>query len=229
MSVGIFHPMDELCWYCGSRERAIAAIGNAIGNMVYSSDITPSLNMIGEYLGTFPAMTNEVNDHLLRDRMQICDECLTRLFDQVKGLPKEYIDNQLHNYDLQRSEVADFDTCLISWDDRHYPYGCWLQCFPDTDVMQKFQSLELGELFRRGLRFHGKVLFGREEFVHFLQRFATGTCIASHEFLEHVAEHIIISDGQSFHNFAKVRAVIYDVSIWNVKQPFKSGDEISQS
>lgn len=202
-----------LCWLCGQSTNRIACNGETIGSMVYTAHILVSLE-IGENLGKPIPLPQHLTDHVTKDCLQVCTKCIADLGSQVGHLPTEYVSAHLYRSEEQLTDIADIDTGLKSWKDAIYPFGCWLRGFPDIDVRQKFYSMDLGELFERGFRFDGKVSFGEEEFARFLSRFASGTSEASNEFLEHVSDHIKVSEESQRRELAKVRAVVYDVSVW---------------
>jgi len=209
-----FQGYEQFCWFCGTTNHRIKVQGNAIGNMVYSSHISASAAPLGKTFADLPTIPPRVLDHVVKDRLQICEECINSIAVRVGELPNEYVDAHLQRKAEQSPDIADVDMGLKSWRQVAQPFGCWLRDYPAIDVWEKYYSLDLGDLYQRGFRFAGEVTFGDDEFRVFLKRFAAGTSQGSDEFFEHVSRHLVVPN-ELLAQVARVRAVVYDVSIWS--------------
>jgi hypothetical protein len=189
--------------------------------MVYSSPATVSSEVIVAFNEKLPPISAQMCDHAIKDVLRICDACLSGLAEKVDELPASYVAAHLARHEDQRSDIADVDAGISSWIDVVYPFGCWLKTFPDVDVNRKFYALDLGELFEKGLRFIGRASFGEPEFSHFLSRFATGTSNWTDEFVRHFGNHIIVDNETHLKELAKVRAVVFDVSVFLAAREMK--------
>jgi hypothetical protein len=203
-------PEAKLCWYCGQWRTTHVFWGETIGGMVYSSSICVSLRYAnGLDLQPRPP---EIDLHTTYGGLKICDECVYRLATSCGTLPDSYIEEHRQRYELQLTEVANFDTGLMTLQERIFRFGCWLRTFPDVNVRQRFQSLELAKLYDLGFRLQGKVDFGEPEFQQFVDRFCSEESDASPEFLDHITKHIT-APSPLLRRLAGLRAVIFDVSI----------------
>jgi hypothetical protein len=192
--------------------------------MVYTSYLTVSSEVLGEFMGAPPESPQYVEDHAVKDGLQVCDVCLRAFASEVGELQHSYVEAHLRRKKEQQTDIADIDGYLKSWDEVIHPFGCWLESFPDIDVDRKFYSLDQGELFERGFRFAGKASFGEEEFHHFLSRFATGNSQGTQAYWDHVGKHILVAERAAPKELVKIRAVIFDVSIWLALNEGKSNE-----
>lgn len=209
-------PEAKLCWYCGQwRTTQHVFWGETIGAMVYSSSICVS----SRYAHGLDLLPNspEIDLHSTYCGLKICDECVYRLARSCGTLPDSYIDEHLERDELKLTEVADFDTGLMTWQERLYPFGCWLRTYPDVNVRQRWESLDLPTLYELGFRLQGKVDFGEPEFQQFVDRFCSEASDASPEFFDHITKHIT-APSHLLRRLAGLRAVVFDVSIVQAKR-----------
>lgn len=175
---------------------------------MYSSELYVSMEQGTESLRESPS-------HIEENRCVICHDCLRSRLDDLEVSNPAYIQRHLANQKNQDLEMADTDTQLISWKDMQYPFGCWIYGFPDMGVDRKYWSLSMAELYDAGLRFSGRSQFGQQEVDLFLSRFgsdAKNTAIPP-GFVMHVTSAFVVPDKEFAQQFARARAVVFDVSI----------------
>ena|GEM_PF-7016878 len=200
-----------LCWYCGQYRMKVVPGGLSIGEMVYSSNIINSRALVDDPF----AARQEHHDAARKSNCVMCYKCLERYAFEIGTLDKEYVEQHVSNEERQEIEIVDTDTFLLPWEEKKFPFGCWLYQYPDIDVRKKFWSLSLAELYIRGFRLAGEVWFGNWEADQLLTKFtATGESVAvPEEFIEHVVATIHVDDSSFPERLAHLRAVAFDVSI----------------
>lgn len=198
------------CWMCGQWTTMKVLFGETIGAMVYSSSICVSSEFAnGRNLRPAPS---GVELHMLKGGFTVCVECVNRLARLCGDVTKCYVEEHMKRHEMQLTEVADFDTGLVSTEKRNFPFGCWLKQFPDVDVRQRWKSLDLSTLFKLGYRLQGQVSFGEPEFREFVDRFCSQSGDSSPEFMNHLNDHIS-APAHLLHRLVGMRATIFDVSI----------------
>ena len=203
-----------ICWFCGHSSIHFRE-GKSIGEMVYSSDIHISSELASEE----GAPLTEQHFETLRSAVKICNDCFDRLAESVGPLPADYLRQHARRKELQEWETADTDTHLFPWQNREFPYGCWLTGLPDIGVKSRFSSLPLGHLYECGFRFSGQLSFGKREASLLIDRFAQneqGVHIPS-GFVDHVRDSIYVDDDSFAFRLAGLKAAIFDVAIVYVK------------
>lgn len=203
--------MTPLCWFCG-RKSAFTERGLSVGEIAYSSNIHVSSALAGDE----SAVLQPWHIATLEDGCVMCRECIRNRSRSIGELSTEYVQCHLANEKDQRDEIADTDTHLLSWRDKRYPFGCWLCGFPDIGVRQKFWSLTMGELFLLGFRLHGRISLGAWEAGLLLEKFIQNDApaVAPKGFADHVQKMIQVECPTFANEFAKLRAVVFDISVY---------------
>lgn len=198
-----------LCWFCGEYKFPVLH-GKSIGEMVYSSEI----HMSQELDGTDCAPQEHHFAAVFQSCSIICFDCIRRFLAKSPVLDAAYVERHRENYSEQLAEVASTDTGLLSWREKHFPYGCWLSGYPDIGVDKKLWSLTMSELYSRGFRLSGRIVLGEWEFNRFLDRFSVDKDVPLPSgFVDHFTKHIHLIDSAYYQRMATIRAVVFDVSI----------------
>lgn len=186
--------------------------GNSLGEMIYSSRIDVSQEIISGSVHNFLPCHLES----FQNRLKICQKCMLLMSSQFGTLPITYVEEGKRLLREQWEETINADTGLVEWNERRYPFGCWLSCFPDLGVRQKFYSLTIIDLYERGLRFKGEIWVDVLSARQFTEKF--GGCMQHshqfHEFVDHVQEAIHVDDTDFPLRLSQVRGTVYDISIY---------------
>ena len=207
---------SALCWFCGSYQ-TFYSVGRSIGEMVYSSN----MNLSRERANGEIDEILDVHFESLRTKSKLCFKCLRQFLSELGSPDKLYVESQLKNEYQQFIEVIDVDTFLTHWNQNKYPFGCWISDFSDIDIKVKYQSLTIGELYSRGLRFSGELWFDPLEANQLINRYSDHSDeIPSppEGFVDHINSIFHVDDKHFAIGLADVKAKVYDISIWEIQK-----------
>ncbi len=212
------HLKQKLCWFCGKLIDSFCEIdGHSIGGMVFSSQADVSLDP------SESALT-----HIREDGAVICTDCVANL----QSFPHRDLRSEAELDELSRlrfEEMFDFETGLITLEERRFPFECWFSYFPLDEHNGAIQSLTLSELYDRGYRMHGQVVLPPSAVEQFLSRCKARLTPYGNGFQDHILETLGASLSDHVGRIAGVRASISGLAIRRLSKSTDCGPRIAMN